>query len=68
MSKVKVATLVVVALLVVIVILQNTDEVETNVLFATIKMTRAALLLVTLFVGFLIGLLTAGRLGRKRKK
>ena len=67
MSKVKLVVIAVVAVLALIVILQNTAAVETKLLFVTITMPRAALLLGTFVVGFLIGLLTAGWLRRKRK-
>jgi uncharacterized integral membrane protein len=39
-------------ILVLIVILQNTDEVETSVLWLSIRMPRALLLLTTFAVGF----------------
>lgn len=41
--------------LVLIVIVQNSDTVTTNILFMTISMPRAALLGVTLLIGMLIG-------------
>jgi len=68
MSKVKIVAIVVVALLVLIVILQNTEQVKTQILFVSFEMPRAALLFMTFVIGFLIGLLTAGWLRRKRKK
>jgi len=39
-----------------VVVLQNTDEVETKLLFATVTMPRALLLFVTFAVGILVGL------------
>lgn len=57
----------VVALLAVIIVLQNTEVVETKLLFTTIAMPRAALLIGTLVIGYLLGVLTSGRLlGRKK--
>jgi uncharacterized integral membrane protein len=65
MNKVKIIVAAAMAVLLVVIILQNTQQVETRLLFATISMPRAVLLLATLVVGFVIGLLTAGRLSRK---
>jgi uncharacterized integral membrane protein len=65
MNKVKVIVAAILAVLLVIVILQNTQQVETKLLFVAISMPRAVLLLTTLVVGFVIGLLAAGRLTRK---
>lgn len=49
----------VLAILVVIVVLQNTEGVETRVLFATVTMPRAVLLLTTTLIGFALGILTS---------
>ena len=62
MNKVKLVAIAVATLLVVIVALQNTQAVETNLLFLTVTMPRAALLCGTLIVGFAIGVMTAGHL------
>ncbi len=45
-------------IVVLIVILQNTDPVQTRILFATVTMPRAVLLVVMLALGFVVGLLT----------
>ena len=66
MKNLKLIAAVVVGILVVIVMLQNTHEVETRLLFVTITMPRAVLLLVTLVIGFVIGLLVSGRLRAKK--
>ena len=66
MKNLKLIAAVVVGILVVIVTLQNTHEVETRLLFVTIAMPRAVLLLVTLVIGFVIGLLVSGRLRAKK--
>lgn len=42
-----------------IIVLQNTESVRTQILFITIAMPRAILLIVTLAIGFGLGLLTA---------
>lgn len=62
MNALKVVTIVVIALLAVIVVLQNTQAVETKVLFLTVTLPNAALLFGTLIVGFAIGVLTAGHI------
>lgn len=44
-------------IVVLIVLLQNTDPVQTRILFATVSMPRAVLLVVMLALGFVLGLL-----------
>ena len=61
----KVIVAVVLVLLAVVVVLQNTEAVETKVLFINITMPRAALLFVNLVIGFVVGFLVAGRIRRK---
>lgn len=67
MKRVKIAGVVIALLVVVVLILQNTQQVETRVLFATIEMPRAVLLFVTAALGFGAGLLTAVRRPQKPK-
>jgi len=62
MNKLKLVAIAVVSLLVLIVVLQNTQVVETNLLFLTVTMPNAALLFGTLIIGFAIGVLTAGHI------
>jgi uncharacterized integral membrane protein len=64
----KTALLAVLGLLVLIVVLQNTEEVETEILFVSVTMPKAVLLFGTLLIGFAMGVLTAGRIGRKPKQ
>lgn len=67
-QKIKFTAVAVLALMVLIVVLQNTESVDTRVLFLTITMPRAALLFGALVVGFIIGIFTAGKLiGRKKE-
>lgn len=68
MTKLKVVGLALIGLLVLIVILQNTETVETKLLFVSVTMPRAVLLFGTLLIGFALGVLTAGRIARKSKK
>jgi uncharacterized integral membrane protein len=68
LNKLKVIVLALIALLVVVVILQNTQAVETHLLFLTLTMPNAALLFGALIVGFAIGVLTAGRIVSMAKR
>ena len=56
MNKPKVIALLLLSIVVLIVVMQNTEPVQTRVLFATIEMSRALLLAVTFAVGSLAGL------------
>ena len=51
--------------IVLIVVLQNTQSVETRVLFFSFTMPRALLLAITLVVGIVAGLLMGSRFKRK---
>ena len=62
MNKLKIVGIAVVILVVLIVVLQNTQAVDTKLLFLTVTMPNAALLFGTLIVGFAIGVLTAGHI------
>ena len=59
-----VGALVVLAL---VVVLQNTESVETKLLFATLVMPLALLLLVTLLVGVAIGVVLGMKWARKSR-
>lgn len=61
MQKVKIAAIALLALFVLIVVLQNTESVETKILFFSITMPRAALLFGALVVGFIVGVFTASK-------
>jgi len=61
LRKVKWIIIAVLAIVVLIVALQNTANVETRLLFATVTMPRAILLFVMLAIGFVIGWLTGAR-------
>lgn len=65
MVKFKLITALTLIILVLIVIFQNTQPVETRVLFVAITMPRAALLGITLLVGMAIGMLLALGLAKK---
>ena len=68
MKKLRLIVTLVLAVLVVIVVLQNTDAVETRLLFATVTMPRAVLLLTTALIGFAVGILTSLVWMRKQEK
>lgn len=65
MKKAKVIAIIVILLLALIVFLQNTQAVETKLLFLTITMPRALLLMLTFIMGFIGGLITASYILRK---
>ena len=66
MKRAKMIGILVLALSVLIVLLQNTESVQTNILFFSFTMPRAVLLFLTALVGFIIGLLSALSFGRKK--
>lgn len=68
LNKLKVIGIAALTLLVLIVVLQNTQAVETHLLFLTLTMPNAALLFGTLIIGFAIGVLTAGHIVSIAKK
>ena len=61
MQKAKIVVAVILAVLLLIIVLQNMDSTKTTILFISIEMPLAALLFVTATIGFLIGVLVAGR-------
>jgi len=68
MNKLKLAAIAVIALVAVIVVFQNTQSVETQLLFLTLTLPNAALLFGTLIIGFAIGVLTAGHIVSNAKR
>ncbi len=65
MNRIKLIAVAVAALLTVIVVLQNTETVETTLLFFSLSMPRAALLFGAMTVGFTVGVLVANRLAAR---
>jgi len=63
---IRIAVIVIAGLLLAIIVFQNREPVTTQVLFATFKMPRAALLLVTAALGFLGGAVVTLHYTRKR--
>ena len=68
MQRAKIVIAAIVALLTLIVVLQNTQAVETRILFITVTMPRALLLIVTLLAGFILGILTVSHYTGKTRK
>ncbi|MFO7901765.1 MAG: LapA family protein [Pirellulaceae bacterium] len=67
-NKLKIVGIAVIVLIVVIVVFQNTQSVDTKLLFVTVTMPNAALLFGTLIIGFAIGALTAGHIVSSAKR
>jgi len=67
-NKLKIVGVAVIVLMVLIVVLQNTQAVETKLLFLTVTMPNAALLFGTLIIGFSVGVLTAGHIVARAKQ
>ena len=65
MNRFKMISITILAILGVIIILQNMETVETQLLFFTIPMPRAVLLMVTTLIGFALGILVSFFFQRK---
>ena len=59
MNRVRTGLIALVAVFALVVVLQNTESVDTRLLFVTVSLPRSVLLIVTLIVGFLLGLVAA---------
>ena len=68
MKKAKMIIILVISLIAVIVFFQNTETVETRLLFAKIAMPRFLLLISTFITGFIVGLITMSYVRRKLQK
>jgi len=68
MVRAKLITALVLVSLMIVVVLQNTPQVETRFLFVTLTMPLAALLGITLLVGIAVGILAAVGLASKAPK
>ena len=66
MKRIKIIGISVLILLIVIVVLQNTERVDTRLLFFTITMPRALLLAATAAIGFIIGLMSSLKISRNK--
>ncbi len=68
MKKTKLIAALILIVLVTILVAQNTEPVQTQLLFWTLAMPYAFLLFVTAVVGFLVGVLVTLVTVRKKKK
>jgi uncharacterized integral membrane protein len=67
MQKLKLIILLVLAALAIVLMLQNTQAVDTRLFFVTVTMPRAALLMLTLLTGFICGILAVIAVRQKRR-
>jgi uncharacterized integral membrane protein len=67
MDKAKLIIALLIAIVTVIVVLQNTEAVETRLLFVTVTMPRVLMLFLMLVIGFILGIITALSRTRKNK-
>lgn len=58
MRNIRLALAIVLAVVIVVIALQNTEPVDTKLLFATVSMPRAVLIFTTAAIGFGLGVLT----------
>ncbi|ABA87819.1 hypothetical protein Pcar_0559 [Syntrophotalea carbinolica DSM 2380] len=68
MKNLKLYTFIVLAVLALLIILQNTVEVQVRILYLTMNAPLAALLLMTLLVGLVLGMLIAYLVDRRARK
>lgn len=68
MTKLKLIIALVLTALMIVIIVQNAESVETHILFLTITMPRAALLVFAGLLGFSLGILVSLLLARKTLK
>jgi len=57
MKKTKLAAVVILSILAVVIVLQNTEMTQTRILFMDVRMSLALLLLLTFALGFVTGIL-----------
>ena len=57
MRKIKLITIIVISILTLVILLQNTEAVQARVLFATAQMSLALLMMLTFVLGFVVGIL-----------
>lgn len=57
MRKIKLITIIVISILTIVILLQNTEAVQARVLFATAQMSLALLMMLTFVLGFVVGIL-----------
>lgn len=65
MHRVKVFSILILSLIVLVIVLQNTEPVVTKILFISITMPRAVLLFGTTVLGFALGVLVSFMMMRR---
>lgn len=68
MRNLKLIGIAVLSLLALLIILQNTEQVQTKILFMSIQMPLAFLLFLTALLGFLVGILVSLRTMRNKDR
>ena len=68
MRKAKIIVILIVSLLSLIVFIQNRQAVDTKLLFVTVTMPLALLLIITFIMGSILGLIIASYVLRKPRK
>jgi uncharacterized integral membrane protein len=59
MRKVKLIAIIIVSILTLIILLQNTEPVQARILFTTVQTSLALLMMLTFILGFVVGILVA---------
>jgi uncharacterized integral membrane protein len=67
MKKIKLAAIVILSIVALVVVLQNTGVTRTQILFWPLEMSQALLLILTLVLGFVIGVLVTSYFLRKKR-
>lgn len=52
----------------IIIMFQNTEAVQTKILFFTLTLPRIILLFLTMLIGFVLGILVSYRMTKRKKK
>ena len=68
MRRAKIWLTVIITVLIAIVVAQNTENVETDILFVKVSLPRALLLFLAVVVGFVIGLVVGGRIRKAEER
>lgn len=67
MKKAKLIAIVVISVVALILVLQNTEVTRTQILFWSMQMSQALLLILALVLGFVVGVLVASYSLRKKR-
>ncbi len=67
MKKAKIIIVVVISILALIIIFQNREVMKTKILFMTVEMSRALLLILTFGLGFITGLVVSFTVKKTRQ-